>query len=161
MKKELSQKALDELSFMRDWNWAIVDFIVKNENEEAFKEIFKELHQIISITFEKKDLRGMRMMYNDNNEMVRGLSQDKQSELNQILKEKFGFSLERAHDLNLAQINQILQRGYLKNDVEFRLLLSHTDEIYADSSKKKEVEILENLMADYESSKAADKRNRG
>ena len=161
MKKELSQKALDELSFMRDWNWAIVDFIVKNENEEAFKEIFKELHQIISITFEKKDLRGMRMMYNDNNEMVRGLSQDKQSELNQILKEKFGFSLERAHDLNLAQINQILQRGYLKNDDEFRLLLSHTDEIYADSSKKKEVEILENLMADYESSKAADKRNRG
>ena len=159
MKKELSQEALDELSFMRDWNWVIVDFIVKNENEEAFKEIFKELHQIISITFEKKDLRGMRMMYNDNNEMAKSLSQDKQNELNQILKEKFGFSLERAHDLNLAQIKLILQRGYLKNDDEFRLLLSHTDEIYADSSKKKEVEILENLMADYENSKAADKRN--
>lgn len=161
MKKELSQKALDELSFMRDWNWVIVDFIVKNENEEVFKELFKELHQIISITFEKKDLRGMRMMYNDNNEMTKSLSQDKQSELNQILKEKFGFSLERTHDLNLAQINQILQRGYLKNDDEFRLLLSHTDEIYADSSKKKKVETLENLMADYESSKAANKRNRG
>ena len=159
MKKELSQEALDELSFMRDWNWVIVDFIVKNENEEAFKEIFKELHQIISITFEKKDLRGMRMMYNDNNEMAKSLSQDNQNELNQILKEKFGFSLERAHDLNLAQIKLILQRGYLKNDDEFRLLLSHTDEIYADSSKKKEVEILENLMADYENSKAADKRN--
>lgn len=159
MKKELSQEALDELSFMRDWNWVIVDFIVKNENEEVFKELFKGLHQIISITFDKKNLRGMRMMYNDNNEMVRSLSQDKQSELNQILKEKFGFSLERVHDLNLAQINQILQRGYLKNDDEFRLLLSHTDEIYADSSKKKEVETLENLMADYESSKAADKRN--
>lgn len=161
MKKELSQKALDELSFMRDWNWVIVDFIVKNENEEAFKEIFKELHQIISITFEKKDLRGMRMMYNDNNEIAKSLSQDKQSELNQILKEKFGFNLERAHDLNLAQINQILQRGYLKNDDEFRLLLSHTDEIYTDSSKKKKVETLEDLMADYESSKAANKRNRG
>ena len=161
MKKKLDQKALDELSFMRDWNWVIVDFLVKNENEEVFKELFKELHQIISITFDKKDLRGMRMIYNDNNEMARGLSQDKQSELNQILKEKFGFSLERAHDLNLAKINQILQRGYLKNDDEFRLLLSHTDEIYADSSKKKEVETLENLMADYESSKAANKRNRG
>lgn len=152
MKKELDQKALDELSFMRDWNWAIVDFLVKNENGE----VFKELHQIISTTFDKKDLRGMRMIYNDNNEMAKGLSQDKQSELNLILKDKFGFSLERGHDLNLAQINQILQRGCLKNDDEFRLLLSHTDEIYADSSKKKEVETLENLMADYESSKAAE-----
>ncbi len=34
MKKELSQKALNELSFLKDWNQMIVDFLVKNENTE-------------------------------------------------------------------------------------------------------------------------------
>lgn len=70
MGKELNQKALDELSFMKDWNWTIVDFLVKNENTE----FFKELYQVITDTFDKKNLRGMRMMYNDSNEVARGLS---------------------------------------------------------------------------------------
>ena len=34
MKKELSQKILNELSFLKDWNQMIVDFLVKNENTE-------------------------------------------------------------------------------------------------------------------------------
>lgn len=148
MKKELSQKDLDELSFMRDWNWVLADFLVKNDNGE----FFKQLYQIISETFDKKDLRGMRLIYNDNNEMVRGLSLNKLTELNHILREKFGFDLDKAHDKVLAKINLIVQRGYLKNDDEFRMLLSRVDEIYADDSKEKEVEILENLMRDYEKS---------
>ena len=150
MREELSQKASDELSFIRDWIWVIVDFLVKNESGE----IFKEMYQVISDTFDRKNLRGMKMMYNDTNEMARGLSQDKLRELNQILREKFGFGLERDHNIILAKINQILQRGYLKNEDEFRLLLSQSEEIYADNSKKKEVETLENLMVDYESRKA-------
>lgn len=78
MKKELSQKDLDELSFMRDWNWVLADFLVKNDNGK----FFKQLYQIISEAFDKKDLRGMRLIYNDNNEMVRGLSLNKLTELN-------------------------------------------------------------------------------
>ena len=151
MKKKLSQKDLDELSFMRDWNWVIVDFLVKNDNGE----FFKQLYQIISETFDKGNLRGMRMIYNDNNEMARGLSLNKLTELNHILKEKFGFDLDKARDKVLAKINLIVQRGYLENDDEFRLLFSRVDEIYADDSKEKEVEILENLMGNYEKCKAA------
>lgn len=151
MKKELDQKALDELSFMRDWNWVIVDFLVKNENGD----FFKQLYQVISEAFDKKNLRGMRMMYNDNNEMARGLSLNKLTELNHILREKFGFDLDKAHDKVLAKINLIVQRGYLDNDDEFRLLFSRVDEIYEDDNKEKEVEILENLMNKYEKCKAA------
>lgn len=150
MKKELDQKALNELSFMRDWNWVIVDFLVKNENGE----IFKQLYQIISEVFDKKNLRGMRIMYNDNNEMARGLSLNKLTELNHILREKFGFDLDKVHDKVLANINLIVQRGYLNNDDEFRLLFSRVDEIYEGDNNKKEVKILENLMNDYEKCKA-------
>ncbi|WP_270611004.1 hypothetical protein [Bacteroides intestinalis] len=151
MGKELNQKALDELSFMKDWNWTIVDFLVKNENTE----FFKELYQVITDTFDKKNLRGMRMMYNDSNEVARGLSPNKLNEINQILKEKFGFDLNKDHDKTLAKINRIIQRGHLENDDEFSLLSSRVDEIYADDSKEKEVETLENLMTHYEKSKAA------
>lgn len=146
MKKESNQKALDELSFMRDWNWTVVDFLIKNN----YGEFFKQCYPIITDTFNTKNLRGMRMMYNDSNEIARSLSQDKLNELNQILREKFGFDLEKDHDILLAKINKIIQRGYLKNDDEFRLLSSRDDEIYADDSKKKEVENLNKLMEDYE-----------
>lgn len=61
MRKELSQKALDELSFLKDWNQMIVDFLVKNENTE----FLKELYQVITDAFDKKNLKGMRMMYNN------------------------------------------------------------------------------------------------
>lgn len=152
MKKVLDQKALEELSFMRDWIWEIVDFLVKNVDEGKF---FKQLYPPITETFDKKDLRGMKMMYNDINEMAGDLSLHQLTELNRILREKFGFDLNKAHDKVIAKINRIVQRGYLKNDDEFRLLYSRVDEIYADDSKKEEVEILENLMADYEESKAA------
>ncbi len=155
MKKKLSQKDLDELSFMRDWNWIIADFLVKNESSESFKEVFKMSYQIISEAFDKKNLRGMRMMYNDNNEMARGLSPSQLNKLNHVLREKFGFDLDKACDKVLAKINLIVQRGYLKNDDEFRLLFSRVDEIYADDSNAKEVESLETLMDDYEKSKAA------
>lgn len=53
----------------------------------------------------------------------------------------------------LAKINRIIQRGHLKSDDEFRMLSSRVDEIYADDSKKNEVEILNKLMGDYEESK--------
>ena len=43
----------------------------------------------------------------------------------------------------------------MENDDEFSLLSSRVDEIYADDSKEKEVETLENLMTHYEKSKAA------
>lgn len=155
MIRKLSQEDLDELSFMRDWMWVITDFLVKNELSESFKEIFKGMYQAISDTFDKKNLRGMRMAYNDSNEMASSLSPSQLNELNHILREKFGFALDKVHDKFLAKINQIVQRGYLKNDDEFRLLFSRVDEIYADDSKAKEVDTLENLMADYEKSKAA------
>lgn len=94
-------------------------------------------------------------MYNDTNEMARGLSPNKLIELNQILRDKFGFDLDEDHDKVSAKINLIVQRGHLENDNEFRLFSSRVDEIYADDSKEKEVETLENLMDDYEKNKAA------
>jgi len=50
-------------------------------------------------------------------------------------------------------MKQITQRGHLKSDDEFRLLLNRVDEIYADDGKKDEVEVLNKLMSDYENSK--------
>ena len=47
MRKELSQKALDELSFLKDWNQTIVDFLIKKENTEFFKELYQGNHRRI------------------------------------------------------------------------------------------------------------------
>ena len=115
MRKELSQKALDELSFLKDWNQTIVDFLIKKENTE----FFKELYQVITDAFDKKNLNGMRMMYNDTNEMARGLSLNKLIELNQILRDKFGFDLDEDHDKVSAKINLIVQKVIWKMMMNF------------------------------------------
>lgn len=149
MKKELNQNALEELSFMKNWNWVIIDFFVRKKYGDTIELLF----QVNSDTFERKDLRGMRMIYKDYNDMTTDLTPNDQSELNQILKDKFGFDLSNVNDKNLKKIQQIIHRGHLNSDEEFRLLSNREDEIYADDSKKDETATLQKLMKDYEDEK--------
>ncbi len=149
MKRKLSQKSFEELLFLKEWNLIIADYFVKIWADP----IFERFRQIIIETFEKNDLRGMRMIYKDNNGMTIDLSPNDLDKLNQILRKKFGFDLAKVNDKNLAKIKRIIERGHLKSDDEFRLLSNRVDEIYADDSKKDEVEVLNKLMGDYENSK--------
>lgn len=150
MERKISQKSLDEIALLKEWVLTITIFFrLKYPQNETFVEI----NQIVVETSEKSDLRGMRFIYKDMNEWAKGLSHDYLNELNLILREKFGYDLTKANDQNLAKIKRIIQRGHLKTDDEFRLLLNRVNDIYADDSMKDEVEVLNKLMNDYEDKK--------
>lgn len=151
-KKELSQKELEELSFLKEWNLVIVDYFVKVKHET----FLEQCYPIITEAFDNKNLRGLRMAYSDNNDMARDLLPSDLNELNQILREKFGYDLDKVNDMNLAKIKLIIKRGHIKTDDEFRLLLNRVEEIYADDNMKDEVEVLNKLMGDYETNKNTD-----
>jgi hypothetical protein len=150
MKRELSQKSFEELSFLKEWILTITDFLLLKYPKAETPTLMR---QIVTETFEKSNLRGMRMVYKDMNELSKGLSSIDLEELNRVLKERFGSDLTVYSNKGLAKIQRIIKRGRVNTDDEFRLLSNRVDEIYADDSKKDEVEVLNKLMGDYENSK--------
>ena len=145
MKRKINQNKLEELIFLKEWNETIVKFFVLKSKDNSL-EIF---HQIINETFNKSDLKGMRMIYKDLNEGINDLSLIEFNELNQLLSQKFGTDLTECNNKNLTKIKQIVKKGNINNDEEYRLILNRVEEIYADDNQKEETEILNMLLTNY------------
>lgn len=145
MKRKINQNKLEELIFLKEWNETIVKFFVLKSKNNSL-EIF---HQIINETFNKSDLKGMRMIYKDLNEGANDLPLIEFNELNQQLSQKFGTDLTECNNKNLTKIKQIVKKGNINNDEEYRLILNRVEEIYADDNQKEETEILNMLLTNY------------
>lgn len=145
MKRKINQNKLEELTFLKEWNETIVNFFASKPKDNSL-EIF---HQIINETFNKSDLKGMRMIYKDLNEGANDLPLIEFNELNQQLSQKFGTDLTECNNKNLTKIKQIVKKGNINNDEEYRLILNRVEEIYADDNQKEETEILNMLLTNY------------
>lgn len=145
MKRKINQNKLEELTFLKEWNETIVRFFVLKSKDNSL-EIF---HQIINETFNKSDLKGMRMIYKDLNEGANDLPLIEFNELNQQLSQKFGTDLTECNNKNLTIIKQIVKKGNINNDEEYRLILNRVEEIYADDNQKEKTEILNMLLTNY------------
>ena len=148
MKKQLNEKQLEELTHIRDWCLTIVDFMIRKYGGQLiFTAMLKD---VINNEYDAQNLRGMRCVYRDMNEGTGALSLREIEELNKILYAKFGEDLHTCSKRNLSKINKIIKRGRIANEDEFRLVLGRVDEIYADSTKEEEVEMLNVLLKEFE-----------
>ncbi|OJV35346.1 MAG: hypothetical protein BGO33_08735 [Bacteroidia bacterium 43-41] len=145
MKRKIDQKYLEELTFLKEWNETIINFLILKSKDNSL-DIF---HQIITETFNKSDLRGMRMIYKDLNEGANDLPLMELNELNQLLSKKFGRNLTEYNNKNLAKIKRIVKKGNISNEEEYRLILNRVEEIYADDTQKDETKILNMLLTNY------------
>jgi thymidylate kinase len=66
-----------------------------------------------------------------------------------LLIKKFGKNLSQSDNKVRVQINRIIKRGKINNEKEYNLLLKQVEEIYLDIARKKEVEVINNLLATY------------
>jgi len=146
MGTNISGKKSKELEYLRDWCLTILDFLISKSGESP---IFSQTKEVVTDTFKGKNLRGLRYCKKDINEWAKGLSPSNVSELNSLLDEKFSVNLEKEDDKSAKIIKQILQRGVINNEDEYRLLLTKVDAFCADDSKKDEVEALNKLLTDY------------
>lgn len=152
-KKALNDQELQELKFKRDWIITLLEFGKKcDQDPEPDKYSWDWLIEITEQTFERKDLSGMRMVYNDDNEMAQGLKRSEIEELNAILREKFGEDLTTVNKRIAARIQKIEERGYIKTEGEWRMVRDWIDHIIWDDAKDEEVELLDRLMAEYDQS---------
>ena len=149
--KELTESELQELQFKRDWSITILEFGKKcDKDPDKFGwDWFKESTEK---AFERRDLRGMRVIYNEDNEMAKSFRLSEIEELNAILREKFGEDLTTVNKRIAARIQKIEERGYIKTEGEWRMVRDWIDHIMWDDSKDEEVELLERLMSEYDKS---------
>jgi hypothetical protein len=70
--------------------------------------------------------------------------------LNLKLRQEFGFDLNDFSNRNNKRIQNILKRGVIRNEEEFRLVSDKVEEIYADDSQKELVSKLNDLLGTFE-----------
>lgn len=146
MANKLNDKQLKELTHINDWCLTILNFMIAKYEEGLGPKMFIE---VINDAYQKQNLKGLRCIYNDTNEWAKGLPQTDLDELNKLLKNRFGVDLLKQIHRDLDKITEIIKKGNISNEDEYRLLLSRVDEIYDDKRKKNEVETLNKLLADY------------
>lgn len=135
-----------ELFFIKEWCLTIMEFMMSYYKK---KEIFEEFVDIVKNSFFKQDLRGIKYLYNDTNEWIKDLPDSEVKKLNQILYDKFKVDLQCQNNKDIKKIRQIVKRGKISNEDEYRLLLSRVEDIYDKTENQDEVEQLNRLLRNY------------
>lgn len=157
MEKKLNEKQEIEATFIKDWCTIIIDFIYsKYSDQTSFGEMFKQAfnketkERILREVSPSIYLKGLRMAFNDTNEMAIDGPLTMQEELNKILRDKFGKDLMTYSKKIQKKINQIKEVGKISNADEYRLIMSYIDSIHQDKSKEDELKILNHLLINWD-----------
>ena len=89
------------------------------------------------------------MIASDVREWPDDLPPDEWERLDRELRERFGWGLSEEVKKFLQEVERILRRGRIESDDEYGLLQSRIDEIYADDSKREELDRIGELQFDY------------
>jgi hypothetical protein len=148
MTRRLNDKQVQELNHLKEWCTSILQF-----EKALYAPAPSEggLLEIVQRTYLERDLRGMRVLAKDLNEVPRDWwPSEKLRELNRLLKERFGEDLADLKCRDLASISRIRKRGKIRTENEFRLVHERAEEIWDDEGKRDEMEALNKLLEDYE-----------
>lgn len=156
--RALKGEKLEQLKFMGNWCIAILEYM-KNSVPNDPAGFFSGSIDTINKAVESNNFQGIKMVYNDTNEMARGLSSMQLEELNKILSQKFGRSLIDEENGIQKKIDQIIERGKMVSDEEFYLVTSYFDELIIADNKTK-IEKLNKILFEYEKSKKSIDQNR-
>lgn len=143
MAKRVKGKGSAELAYLRDWLLAVTGFI----GGAGFPGALEMEERIIQAAYDRGDLRGMRTIARDKREMLRLASPKERERIGEFLRLNFDRGLDDLDRDDTKEIARVLKRGRIKNDEEGRLLLARVDEIYADESKRDELERINCLLA--------------
>lgn len=148
MQEQPSRKP-DEVRKLAEWSRTVAEFRhglgIKINREHADKFHEQEI-EIIERIINKKNLRGARIMYNDNHEWGRDLHRSLYDELDTILMKRFGWGLAGGTKDLEKQSRAILKRGKIRKADEYRVLERWLDVILEDSAMKTDVDRVNALL---------------
>ncbi|MFZ6664176.1 hypothetical protein [Peijinzhouia sedimentorum] len=145
MAKKIKEDQLKELYYLKEWCSSVVKFIL--EQSPVGGDMLMQYDIVINSSYQKQDIRGLRMVAKDVMEWAKGLSESDKSKLDEVLESKFGSGLNG--EIEKKNVAQILKRGKITTEDEYRLLLNRIEEIHTDPSKNEEVERVNLLLGEY------------
>jgi len=147
--KLLNLKNLDDFEMLCEWCLSIYGFLVDLHPDFSLETEW--YRGVIAKAKVNSDLRMLRRVYKETNLMVREtLTPDSIEVLNELLKNKFGYSISDEIDEETNTIQKIIKRGKIRSDKEFELIKRREEEIWQDETQKDYAETLRRLMGEYE-----------
>ncbi|MBQ3631912.1 MAG: hypothetical protein II949_11830 [Prevotella sp.] len=150
---KLRLKDNSDYEIIKSWCLTIYDYLMSIDS--AYTSIVYHEYGFMSIIRKADKTRNLKLikaLYKETNLYIREdlLTSKEMTELNQLLKEKFGHNIADEIDRETALIEKIIKRGNIRNDREFEMVKRREEEIYADESQNEYAETLRKLMGDYE-----------
>ena len=140
----------EELEHLRSWCLAIIQFMARLSPSNALR----DAEDVVNSTFERRDLNGLRMMCRDMRQWTKGLSAVDRIKLEGALQSTCGVGLVETSNSEQDALSQILKRGRVDGEEEYRILSDRADDIHEDSSKRSELKRINSLLAAYERSRS-------
>lgn len=116
-------------------------------------DLLRDTENVINAAFDRRDLRGLRMMWRDVRKWTKALSAARRMQLEELLQSAFGVGLVNSAHKDKQTVSQTLKRGRIDGDEEHRILTNRAEEIYAEVSKRSELKQINSLLAEYESTR--------
>lgn len=131
-----------ELHFHRAWCVTVLDYIMSTDRSaDVYLSQFKE---IVSYCFSKNDLRGLKTIKSDLNELVLELSASQRDELSTLMSLELGH-LPMSYEEEVANI---LARGEVISNREYRLLNNYIDSLLSKNCMG-EIERINEILLNY------------
>jgi hypothetical protein len=140
MARNLTIAQLAELNRLRLACIAILDFVVARGNLAEFA---SEFRKVVEEAYEKRSLKGLRIIRRDFQEWIGDLPPSARTELERGLRSIEGQALD-------DQLSAAIGRGRILTEEECRVVLARVEDIYADPAARNEVELLNRLLADFD-----------
>lgn len=136
---------------LKEWCLFILTFIYELSPNQVLSD---SIEQIKSMSVSRKSINELYHLRNDLNEWTNGLSIENCKALNQLLLDQFGKDLSFYSKEKFRKINQIMKRGKISSDEEFRMIDERVNEICQSEHNKSELEKLNDLLLKYETKNA-------
>ena len=153
VKKSIKLELPKNPELLERWCLSIIDFL--GEDGSFWRGIVREACDL-NWKFKYK-LQARKELLHDINEYVLEFPQPLLHMLNLKLRQEFGFDLNDFSNRNNRRIQNILKRGVIRNEEEYRLVFDKVEEIYADDSQEQLVDQLNELLAAFDNCKSKKK----
>jgi hypothetical protein len=110
--------------------------------------------------YEASDLRGMRAAYNDLLAMTNAADPAQRVELDRLLRDRAGLSLETLYARKRQRLDRIRARGALTSEEQYYLVREHVELIAGLPERGEEAQEFAQLLNEFEERSATPKRAR-
>lgn len=139
-----SDRKLLELHALRAWCITVVEYIIEVDESSAY--LIRQFREVVDNTFEKNNLRGLKIIKKDLQEFVGDLSVDQRKKLAEILAIDENYPLE---DME-KKVKNILGCGYINEDADYRFLNYYiSSRLEKDSMNEDEVSKINTILLNY------------